>query len=39
MQVFRVWAPYAKKMAVQAGDVRAAMHGPDERGWWSADRR
>jgi len=24
-------------MAVQAGDVRAAMHGPDERGWWSAD--
>src|SRR6185437_13582429 len=37
MQVFRVWAPLAKKLAVQAGDVRAAMQGPDERGWWKAD--
>jgi maltooligosyltrehalose trehalohydrolase len=37
MQVFRVWAPLAKKLAVQAGDVRAAMQGPDEHGWWRAD--
>jgi len=37
MRVFRVWAPLAKKMAVEAGDVRTAMEGPDEQGWWSAD--
>src|SRR6185437_12344054 len=36
MHVFRVWAPFAKKMAVQAGDVRADLQGPDEYGWWSA---
>ncbi len=36
MQVFRVWAPFAKKMAVQAGDVRADLRGPDEHGWWGA---
>ncbi len=36
MHVFRVWAPFAKKMMVEAAGVRTAMQGPDERGWWSA---
>ena len=37
MHRFEVWAPLAKKVAVEAGGVRAAMHGPDEHGWWKAD--
>jgi maltooligosyltrehalose trehalohydrolase len=37
MHRFEVWAPQAKKVAVEAGGVRTAMQGPDERGWWKAD--
>ncbi|HEV2647099.1 MAG TPA: malto-oligosyltrehalose trehalohydrolase [Acidobacteriaceae bacterium] len=34
MHEFTVWAPRAQKMAVQAGDQKYAMSGPDTRGWW-----
>ncbi len=34
MHEFTVWAPRAQKMAVQAGDQKYAMDGPDTRGWW-----
>jgi maltooligosyltrehalose trehalohydrolase len=37
MHRFEVWAPLAKRMAVEAGGVRVAMEGPDEQGWWKAD--
>jgi maltooligosyltrehalose trehalohydrolase len=37
MYTFAVWAPNAKRMAVQAREERAPMHGPDAHGWWSAD--
>jgi maltooligosyltrehalose trehalohydrolase len=37
MHRFEVWAPPAKKMAVEADGVRIAMQGPDPRGWWKAD--
>ncbi len=37
MHRFEVWAPPAKKMAVEAGGARVAMQGPDEHGWWKAD--
>jgi len=36
MHTFTIWAPLARKLSVQAGDVRIAMHGPDEHGWWLA---
>jgi len=36
MQVFEVWAPLAKTMAVQVDGSRFPMHGPDNRGWWRA---
>lgn len=37
MHRFEVWAPLAKRMAVEADDVRVPMEGPDEQGWWRAD--
>jgi maltooligosyltrehalose trehalohydrolase len=37
MHRFEVWAPFAKRMSVQAGGQVYAMHGPDERNWWRAD--
>lgn len=36
MHEFRVWAPNAKTMTVQADDLRTPMHGPDQHGWWAA---
>jgi len=39
MHRFEVWAPPAKKMAVEADGARLAMQGPDEHGWWKADVR
>jgi maltooligosyltrehalose trehalohydrolase len=35
MHEFTVWAPNARKVAVKVGDLTYAMHGPNERGWWS----
>lgn len=37
MHRFEVWAPFAKRMTVQAGGARVAMEGPDEQGCWHAD--
>ena len=37
MHRFEVWAPFARKMAVQVGGSRQGMAGPDERGWWRAE--
>lgn len=36
MHEFKVWAPRAKKMAVQVNGNRVRMQGPDEMGWWRA---
>ncbi|MGB6192401.1 MAG: malto-oligosyltrehalose trehalohydrolase, partial [Terracidiphilus sp.] len=34
MHQFEIWAPLAKKMAVEAAGAVFAMDGPDEYGWW-----
>jgi maltooligosyltrehalose trehalohydrolase len=34
MHVFKLWAPYASKVAVKIDDAAHPMSGPDERGWW-----
>lgn len=39
MHTFEVWAPRAKKMAVQVNDASIPMQGPDEWGWWQAERK
>lgn len=36
MHRFEVWAPRAKKMAVEVNGSRVAMNGPGEQGWWRA---
>ncbi|MFC5863300.1 malto-oligosyltrehalose trehalohydrolase [Acidicapsa dinghuensis] len=36
MYTFRIWAPKAKKLAVQVGEQRLLMQGPDAHGWWWA---
>ncbi len=42
MHEFRIWAPDAQKMTLllygkgeDGGDLRCAMEGPDQDGWWS----
>ena len=42
MHEFRIWAPDVKKMTLllygkgeEGGDLRCAMGGPDQDGWWS----
>jgi maltooligosyltrehalose trehalohydrolase len=35
MHPFKVWAPLARRVSVEAGGARYAMCGPDDRGWWS----
>ena len=35
MHRFRVWAPFARRVSVEAGGAVHAMQGPDDRGWWS----
>lgn len=37
MHRFRVWAPLAKTLAVQADGVSTPMSGPDDEGWWVAE--
>ena len=37
MHEFSVWAPKAKKMAVQIGEAVYPMEGPSDRGWWRVD--
>lgn len=37
MRKFEVWAPFAKRVSVKAGNVVRAMKGPDERDWWRVD--
>jgi len=37
MHRFEVWAPFAKRMRVQAGGEAYAMKGPDERAWWALE--
>ncbi len=34
MHPFRVWAPFAHRVSVEAAGVAHAMQGPDARGWW-----
>jgi len=34
MHRFEVWAPFAKRVSVNAGGVVHAMCGPDHRDWW-----
>jgi maltooligosyltrehalose trehalohydrolase len=34
MYRFEVWAPFARNMRIRVSDVRHAMLGPDEQGWW-----
>ncbi len=36
MHVFKVWAPFAKSVAVEAGRDSISMAGPDGDGWWFA---
>jgi maltooligosyltrehalose trehalohydrolase len=35
MYQFKVWAPFARHVSVEAGGLRSAMDGPDDRNWWS----
>jgi maltooligosyltrehalose trehalohydrolase len=37
MHRFEIWAPRAKKMAVQANGVTVPMEGPHDDGWWRRD--
>ena len=37
MRTFEVWAPLVKSLAVQVGDARFPLQGPDVNGWWRAD--
>jgi maltooligosyltrehalose trehalohydrolase len=37
MHRFEVWAPFAKKVAVQVNGAAWPMEGPDERGGWRLD--
>lgn len=37
MHRFEVWAPFAKRMAVQVQGAAWPMEGPQERGWWRLD--
>jgi maltooligosyltrehalose trehalohydrolase len=34
MYRFEIWAPHAKKIALQANGVTVPMQGPDDDGWW-----
>lgn len=38
MHRFEVWAPFAKRVRLQAVGKVYAMNGPDDRGWWRLDR-
>jgi maltooligosyltrehalose trehalohydrolase len=35
MHRFKVWAPFARRVSVKSGVAAQAMHGPDDRDWWS----
>jgi len=37
MHTFKVWSPFAHKMAIEVDGARFPMHGPDDRGWWQAE--
>ncbi|HEX4285642.1 MAG TPA: malto-oligosyltrehalose trehalohydrolase [Terracidiphilus sp.] len=37
MHRFEVWAPFAKKMAVETDGAPVAMQPEGDRGWWQAD--
>lgn len=37
MQRFEVWAPFAKRVSVKAGNTTYAMSGPEDRDWWRID--
>ncbi len=37
MHRFKVWAPSARVVSVEAGGVSYAMQGPDDRGWWTRE--
>jgi len=34
MHQFKVWAPFARQVSVEAGGFQYAMEGPDDRDWW-----
>jgi maltooligosyltrehalose trehalohydrolase len=36
MHTFKVWAPFAQKIAVELDGSRNPMQGPDDHGWWHA---
>ena len=35
MHQFKVWAPIAQHVSVEAGGVKYAMRGPEDHDWWS----
>jgi maltooligosyltrehalose trehalohydrolase len=35
MHRFKVWAPFARRVSVEAGGFQYAMEGPDDRDWWN----
>ena len=37
MHQFEVWAPIARRVAVEVNGKAIPMLGPDERGWWRLD--
>jgi maltooligosyltrehalose trehalohydrolase len=37
MHRFKVWAPLANSLSVQADGKPSPMSGPDDEGWWSAE--
>jgi len=37
MHRFKIWAPKARAISIQVGDVRVSMRGPGEHGWWSVE--
>jgi maltooligosyltrehalose trehalohydrolase len=37
MHQFKVWAPFAQHVSVEAGGVQYAMQGPDDRDWYRCE--
>jgi maltooligosyltrehalose trehalohydrolase len=37
MHRFKVWAPFARRVSVEAAGAAHAMRGPDDRGYWSCE--
>lgn len=37
MHTFRVWAPFARKIAIEVDGAHVPMQGPDGHGWWRVE--